>query len=269
MPGYSELGSPCFSQDGRWVAFDAYREGFNNSRPECWLGQRDGGAMRRLVEGATPRWSSNGKRLLFIRGVETDPKQEPDIFVIKADGTEERNLGPGRWPDWSPDERQIVFSQGGLPGGGVKVGAKLFVANADGTGRKALTDGDCASWSPDGKSIAFCYPEQDRPPLIKVINLETKEVKTLGIGWFRANWLPDGKAVVANGPAGFGVIGMVKLSVDRPRAPGQMFSQFEHASSPCPSSDGMFMVFVARRPKTEAGNDSKKKPNGANLRQER
>jgi Tol biopolymer transport system component len=249
MPGYGELGSPCFSRNGRWVAFDAYKEGFDNSHPECWVARWDGTGLRKLADGATPRWSPDGQRLLFIRGVETDPKQEPDVYVIKPDGTGERKLGPGRWPDWSPDGRRIVFSRGGRPGGGAKVGATVYILDADGLDRKALCDGDCPSWSPDGKSIASCFREPDQPPMIRVIDLETKEVKTLGIGWFRANWMPDGKTVVANGPAGFEGVGMVKLSVDGLQAPRQLFSQFDDASSPCPSSDEAFMVFVARRPK--------------------
>jgi hypothetical protein len=32
MPGFSELGSPTFSRDAQWIAFDAYKEGFSNSR---------------------------------------------------------------------------------------------------------------------------------------------------------------------------------------------------------------------------------------------
>lgn len=249
MPRYGELGSPCFSRDGEWIAFDAYKEGYNNSRPESWVARRDGTGLRKLADGATPRWSPDGKRLLFIRGSETEPKQEPDLYVIKPDGTGERKLGPGRWPDWSPDGRRIVFSRGGQAGGGVKAGATVYISDADGSGRKALCDGDCPSWSPDGKSIAFCFRADEQPPMIVVIDLATKEVRTLGIGWFRANWMPDGKAVVANGPAGLGEVGMVELSLGGARAPRQLFSQFDDASSPCPSSDGTLMVFVAKRPK--------------------
>ena len=32
MPGFTELGSPCFSRDGNWIAFDGYKQGFNNQR---------------------------------------------------------------------------------------------------------------------------------------------------------------------------------------------------------------------------------------------
>ncbi len=250
MPGYSELGSPCFSRDGLWVAFDAYKEGYNNSRPEVWITRRDGTGLKKLTNGATPRWSPDGKRLLFIRGSENEPNQEADIYVIKSDGTGEQKLRPGRWPEWSPDGKQIAFSRGGLAGGGAKVGAVVFICNADGKGDKGIAQGDCPSWSPDGKKIACCFREGDNPPEIRVLDLQTDETKRLGIGWYRANWMPDGKAVVANGFIADDV--MVKLSAARPdEPPAQLFSQFEDASSPCPSSDGRFLVFISKRTKKD------------------
>ncbi len=248
MPGFSELGSPTFSRDGLRVAFDAYREGYNNSRPECWTARRDGTALAKLAYGATPRWSPDGKRLLIMRRSETEPRREPDIYVINSDGTDERKLRAGRWPEWSPDGKQIVFSQGGLPGGGARVGAMIFTCDSRGTGRKEIAQGDCPSWSPDGKLIAFCYQEANRSPEIRVVDVKTKKTKRVGIGWYRANWTPDGKFVVANGFIDKYV--MVKLSVEDPdEPPTQLFSQFEDALSPCPSSDGQYVVFLAKRPK--------------------
>jgi dipeptidyl aminopeptidase/acylaminoacyl peptidase len=67
MPGFAELGSPTFSRDGQWIAFDAYKQGFDNSRAECWIARRDGRELKRLAFGATPRFSPDGKRLLFVR----------------------------------------------------------------------------------------------------------------------------------------------------------------------------------------------------------
>ena len=248
LPGYGELGSPFPSPDGQWIAFDAYKGGYNHSRAECWVARRDGTGLRKLADGATPRWSPSGDRLLFIRGEQDDAGRESQIYVIKADGTGERKLCPGRWPDWSPDGKRITFSRGGLPGGGARIGATVCVSDADGSGLKEMVTGDCPSWSPDGKRIAFCFREEGRPPLIDVIDLETKEIKTLGYGWFRANWMPDGRAVVANGQVLFGGLGMVKLASIEVARPSQLFSQFEDTSSPSPSADGKFMVFIARRP---------------------
>lgn len=244
MAGYNELGSPCFSRDGRWVAFDAYKEGYNNGRPEAWIARSDGTGLKKLTNGAVPRWSPDGKRLLFIRGSEVEPNGEPDIYVIKPDGTDERKLSHGRWPDWSPDGKKIAFSRGGLPGGGAKIGAAVSMSNADGSDEKYIAEGDCPSWSPDGKKIAFCFRQEETPPEIRVVDLKTNEARTIGIGWFRANWMPDGKGVVANGR-----IGMVQLPVEgRTARRAPLFSQFEDAASPCPSSDGELFVFTARRP---------------------
>jgi Tol biopolymer transport system component len=248
MPGFRELGSPCFSRDGEWIAFDAYKDGYDNSPPQCWVARKDGTGLRKLAAGATPRWSPDGQHLLFIRGVENDPKQEPDVYVIKPDGTDERKLGPGRWPDWSPDGRRIVFSRGGQPGGGVKVGATVYTSNADGSARKALCDGDCPSWSPDGKKIAYCVKDAGRPPVIFVRDLQSGKQEMLGIGWFRANWLPEGHSVVANGVVGRKVC-MVRLSLDAPGKPLELATEFEEPSSPCCSWDGKQIIFIAKRPK--------------------
>ena len=95
MAGFSELGSPCFSRDGNWIAFDGYKEGFNNSPAESWIARRDGRDLTRLANGATPRWSPDGKRLLFVRERVNNPKAEEGIFLIDPDGSR-TNGGSGR-----------------------------------------------------------------------------------------------------------------------------------------------------------------------------
>ncbi len=145
MAGYNELGSPCFSRAGRWVEFDAYKEGYNNGRPEAWIARSGGTGLKKLTNGATPRWSPDGKRLPFIRESEVEANGEPDIYVIKPDGTDERKLRPGRWPEWSPDGKKIAFSRGKLPGGGAQVGAEVFICNADGSNDKFIAEGDSST----------------------------------------------------------------------------------------------------------------------------
>lgn len=108
-------------------------------RPAGWDGLEEAGRR------GDPRWAPDGRRLLFIRGEENDLSREPDIFLINRDGSGEQKLRPGRWPDWSPDGKKIAFSQGGSPGGGVKVGAVLSICEADGTGRRELIEGDSPS----------------------------------------------------------------------------------------------------------------------------
>ncbi len=250
MAGFSELGSPCLSRDGNWIAFDAYKEGFNNSPAQSWIARRDGRDLFRLATGATPRWSPDGNRLLFVRERVNNPKLQEGIFLINRDGSNERRIGEGRWPDWSPDGKEIVCSLGGEEMGGARIGATICISKVDGSGRRDITEGDCPSWSPDGKKIAFCFRAPGRPPLIRVYDLQNKEEETLGIGWFRANWMADSKSVVANGLNGRKV-GMVRLSLDAPGQPTELSTEFAEPNSPCCSWDGKQIVFIARRPKTE------------------
>ena len=117
---YDHIGSPSCSREGEWVAFDAYKivSGERVSTPECWVASVDGTGLRKLAEGSVPRWSPDGKRLLFVREGRHEADKELGIFVIDRDGTGERRIGPGRWPDWSPDGTRIAFSIGGAAGGG-------------------------------------------------------------------------------------------------------------------------------------------------------
>jgi Tol biopolymer transport system component len=250
MPGFKELGSPCFSRDGRWIAFDGYKDGFKNSAAESWIVRRDGQRLTRLAAGATPRWSPDGKQLLFVREQVNNRKSEHGIYQIDRDGAHERRIGPGRWPDWSPDGKEIVFSLGGEERGGARAGATICIAKADGSDQREITPGDCPSWSPDGKKIAFCFKGLEPTPVIRVHDLDTKQEKTLGIGWFRANWMPDNKTVIANGVIG-GEIRMVRLSPAAPFRPTELRTAYEEAVSPCCTWDGQYFAYIAKRPKSE------------------
>lgn len=141
-----------------------------------------------------------------------------------------------------------MFSLGGEQTGGARIGATICIVNADGSGRREITQGDCPSWSPDGKKIAFCLRAPERPPLICVHELHNKKEETLGIGWFRANWMPDSKTVVANGVIGE-KFGMVRLSLDAPDQPAELSTEYTEPHSPCCSWDGKQIVYIAKRPK--------------------
>ncbi len=248
LPGFSELGSPTFSPDGQWVAFDAYREGYNNSPSECWVAQRDGLGLRKLAVGATPRWSPDGKTLLFMRDEANDPTRKGGIFRIDRDGTHETRIRDGRWPDWSPDGKMIAFSLGGRPGGGLRTGATICTANTDGSDLREIAIGDCPSWSPDGKKLAYCVRLPGERPEIRVMDIEEHAEAVVGTGWFRANWSPDGKSLFANGLAGPDRIGMVQFTVRNHWTSDPYMPEFERPSSPCPSADGKLVVFIAKRP---------------------
>lgn len=247
MQGFRELGSPTFSRDGQWIAFDAYKDGFDFSPAECWIARKDGRDLRRLTFGATPRFSPDGKRLLFVRERVNDRSHQEGVYIINHDGTGEKWIGLGRWPDWSPDGKQIVFSLGGEQIGGARRTSKICIANADGTERDEIANGDCPSWSPDGKKIAYCFREGNKLPIIRLFDMEENLTTDLGVGWYRANWLPDSKTVVCNGTDGQKSV-MVRMSLKDPRKMIEQPSDYERPFSPSPSWNGKEIIFIARKP---------------------
>jgi len=251
MPGFGELGSPSFSRDGEWIAFDAYRKGYRRSGAECWVSRRNGEDLKRLAVGATPRWSPDGKRLIFMRDAYNMPKQTAGIFVINCDGTEETKIGEGRWPDWSPDGTEIVFSVGGqATTGGARVGSTVWIANFDGSNGREIALGDCPSWSPDGKKLACCYRERGGPPWMAIYDLEAQIGQRVGIGFFRGNWMPDSLSLVCNGVVGK-EMRMVRIETVEPFHQSELTTEFLGPFSPSCSADGKDLVFFAKRPKVE------------------
>ncbi len=214
-------------------------------KAEIWIVRRDGTELRKLVDGATARWSPDDQKLLFMRESQTDPKQDRGIFVVNRDGTEQRRIGPGRWPDWSADGTQIAFSLSDEPGGGVRPRSRVYVAQADGSERREVGEEDCPSWSPDGKKVACCHRDPAFPlPQIRVVDLETGHQTFLGYGWRQANWSPDGKSLVANGVLGRRKTGMFKLSAEKLGRAEPLLPDLAGAESPCHSPDGKYLVFA-------------------------
>src|ERR1051326_1975434 len=158
VAGQGNAHSPCWSPDGRWLAFVSDRVGEASGKNEkeqkqrgkgkgqIWLIPTDGGEAFQLTfmpHGASdPVWSPDSKQLVFSAHVgpldeETeDGKQLPKVRVI--DRLWYRLDGVG----YIYERRQ-----------------HLFLISVDGGEAEQLTDGDWddsdVDWSPDGKRIAF------------------------------------------------------------------------------------------------------------------
>lgn len=189
---------PAWSPNGQQIAF--YSQQVVGGLPTQFLyliDVRDGCAPGTLLaEGRFPRWSPDGKKIVFDRG----RLGVRDLFVRNlADGTEvnltndatARNLRG----DWSPDGKTIVFARGAG-----EDAEDIYMINADGSDMTQLTfnpAGDNApKWSPDGKHIVF-QSDRDGHDEIYVMDADGSNQTRLTFRMGRApEWSPDGRKIM-------------------------------------------------------------------------
>ena len=119
------IGDPQVSPDGSRVAFvrvtvNDKKDGYNTA---IWTVATASGETRQLTNGprdATPRWSPDGKYLLFTRAPEVSGRTEPaQLFMLAMGGGEPFQFttlprGAGG-PQWSPDGKMILFYNSATP----------------------------------------------------------------------------------------------------------------------------------------------------------
>ena len=120
------VGDAQVSPDGARVAFvrvsvNEKKEGYNTS---IWMVSTAGNeAPHRLTTGerdSSPRWSPDGKYLVFTRSTEKDGKPEPPqlcmLSMAGGDAFSFTSLPKGAGdPKWSPDGKLIVFTSSSNP----------------------------------------------------------------------------------------------------------------------------------------------------------
>jgi dipeptidyl aminopeptidase/acylaminoacyl peptidase len=256
--GTANAHSPCWSPDGRWLAFITDREGEllskdtqeqkkqGKGKGQIWLIPSEGGEAHQLTfmpHGVSnPSWSPDSKRMGFCAAVgpldeeNEDGKSLPKVRVI------DRLL-------YRLDGMGFIYERR----------QHLFLVDASGGEPKQLTDGDWddkdPSWSPDGTHIAFTSSRaEDRWRLpcqdiytLSIYNEQGDEERRATI---KATQYQDGASAPTHHPhsprpyAGEGT-GELRCLTDGTRS----------CFSPSWSPDGKTIAFLAK-PKLRSGNHS-------------
>ncbi len=156
----------AYSPDGQHIAFDSDRGDYPDKQG-IYVMRADGTHPRRITtlpsnaaNDLAPRFSPNGKRLVFTRYKGNGDFAPSALFRVRLDGTHLRKLtrysiraGDG---DWSPNGKRLVFEANPHR----KFG-EVFVVDPDGRHLRNLTHNDGKAgardpvWSPNGKKILF------------------------------------------------------------------------------------------------------------------
>jgi len=235
---FISVSDPQVSPDGRKVAFTVWKIRYDEDRYEShiWTFDRKSGTTEQLTFGegvdTYPRWSPNGKYLLFLSSLRKPEHKNNKLWVIPMTGGESRIIADMEMavtnPMWSPDTKKILFISRAwtekkpqsdvkrirrikykFDGLGFFEGRRphLFVTNSKGGKPRQLTDGDfdveVAKWFPNGQQIGIITNMEERADFtsIKDIYLMSSkggELKKLTKGEHAITdlfWSPDGDEI--------------------------------------------------------------------------
>jgi Tol biopolymer transport system component len=243
VPGRRWHGSPSWSRDGKFIAFDANNA--NSLDTQIYVLPVDApGDVKSVGYGARPDWSPDGSQLAFF-GVEPDQVGvKPGIWVMNADGTARQWLCPGNSPKWSPDGDKLVIARTNPP--------KLVVYDTVDSSEREVFSGPYAlisggSWSPDGKRIA-AYGMNGQNGELAIIDLEGEKPESRirhkgAFAWGCPTWHPTENQMVFYLQTGSSRI--YTLNPDDKEDPKQIDGQtdFQHYCDPAWSPDGKQIVF--------------------------
>jgi Tol biopolymer transport system component/DNA-binding winged helix-turn-helix (wHTH) protein len=179
------------SRDQKWITYVSYPDG------QLWRSKLDGSEKLQLSSGPLhaylPRWSPNGKQIVFIGWNAGKPAK---MYIVSADGGTPEELFPnGRAeadPSWSPDGGKIVFAP--WPWDIAPDITKLYVMDLKSRRVSPLSGSEhlwSPRWSPDGKYIAAV--DEDRG--LVLYELGTGKWKKIAGSAGFPYWSLDGKYV--------------------------------------------------------------------------
>ena len=201
---FERVSNAQISPDGARIVYTREQANKIEDRwdSSLWIMNADGSQHRFLAKGSNPRWSSDGKRILYI--ADGEPRG-PQIFVrwIDTDGPATQvthateKVADARW---SPDGKSIAFS--------------MFVAEKDNWSISMPPAPEGARWTHAPRVVESLHYRQDRVGFLEdghthlfVVSADggaprqiTSGKWSAGAGELRAavpmDWTPDSKAIV-------------------------------------------------------------------------
>jgi len=201
---FERVANPQISPNGSRIVYSRQQVNKIEDKWESslWIMNADGSQHRFLTQGANPRWSSDGKRILYI--ADGEPRG-PQIFVrwIDTEGPATQitrmteKIADARW---SPDGKSIAFS--------------MFVPEKDNWNISMPAAPTGAKWTAAPRAIETLHYRQDQVGFLAdghthlfVVSADGGAARQLtngkwsvGAGELRAavpmDWTPDSKSVV-------------------------------------------------------------------------
>jgi ABC-type nickel/cobalt efflux system permease component RcnA/Tol biopolymer transport system component len=189
LPG----GNPRWSPDGAWLSY-ATPEGIR-------LYHLQNGETRMIpnILGVAALWSPDGKRILLRDVVIRHGQFLTQLFLYDLATERLTNVTPEEGMEnllaaWSPDGEWIAVVRRDLA---VPRGDQIWLMRADGSDASMITnDPDSLhgslNWSPDGRYLLYdLYDLSVFPSVsnVRVMDLETGEVRDLGVNGFNPKWV--------------------------------------------------------------------------------
>ena len=167
--GFATAAHPCWSPDGRWIAFAAFDAAGRD--PLIRVARASGGPSTAIASGDAPTWSRDGSRIAYVASGRADyatdwsalGRNDERIEAVRLSGPdagEVEVLARGIWPRWSPADDRLAFV------GRADANWDVYVRSVDGLGLSRLTDNPALdtqpSWSADGRSVVFLSDRGNR-----------------------------------------------------------------------------------------------------------
>ena len=244
VKGAGEHAFPCWSHDGKQLAFNA-KVGFADVKT-CFAVNVDGSGLRELGRGEMPDFSPDDKQIALQ---DDGLGGAAEIYVQNVDGKSRAKIGWGRSPRWSPDGSKLAISDRN----NVRV-VDLLSGEAVELLDEAATIFNGFAWFPDGERLAVAIRRAEGGPRQLLfldaggINVQLQPRLKNEMGGV-VSFTPDGKRLVY-ADAWL----MYTFDVEGNAEPQKIPNQQGMARHPVFSPDGKKIAFVSTRraPEPEA-----------------